>query len=235
MKTLIIIPAYNEEKNIVPVLTSVKQSHPTKDIVVINDGSKDQTGDLARQTGLAHVIDLPVNIGIGGAVQTGYLFACRNGYDVAVQIDADGQHDPADVNKIIDVIESGEADCCVGSRFLQKTAYRSTWARRAGIQFFAWLIRGLTGKTITDPTSGFRAVNRRVIELFSEYYPDDYPEVEAVVLLETKGFRVKETSVLMHSRTSGKSSITPVKSLYYMLKVSLAVLMTRIRNVSGRL
>ncbi|MFD0869822.1 4,4'-diaponeurosporenoate glycosyltransferase [Chlamydia abortus] len=232
MKTLIIIPAYNEEKSIVQVLASVKQNHPAADIVVVNDGSKDQTGALARSTGLAHVIDLPVNVGIGGAVQTGYLFAYRHGYEVAVQIDADGQHNPADVDKIVKVIESGEADCCVGSRFLQKTAYRSSWSRRTGIRFFAWLIRGVTGKTITDPTSGFRAVNRRVIELFAEYYPDDYPEVEAVVLLERKGFRVREASVLMNERTSGKSSITPLKSLYYMLKVSLAVLMTRIRNVS---
>ncbi|GIP39731.1 glycosyl transferase family 2 [Paenibacillus sp. J31TS4] len=232
MRLLVIIPAYNEEKSIGDVLRSVHHHHPEMDIVVVNDGSRDQTSAVARTTGLAHVIDLPVNVGIGGAVQTGYLYAHRHGYDVAIQLDADGQHDPSNLDKIVDVIRRGEADCCVGSRFLEKTPYKSSLSRRAGIQFFTYLIQLVTGKRITDPTSGFRAVNRQVIRLFAEYYPDDYPEVEAVVLLERKGYRVKEASVLMHNRAAGKSSITPIKSLYYMFKVSLAVLMTRIRNVS---
>lgn len=232
MKVLVIIPAYNEEKSIAQVVRAVHTCHPEMDIAVVNDGSSDSTGMVARETGLAYVIDLPVNVGIGGAVQTGYLFACRNNYDMAIQLDADGQHEPADLNKIISVISNGEADCCVGSRFLEKTSYSSTLGRRMGIRFFSWLIHGVTGKKITDPTSGFRAVNRRAMELFAHYYPDDYPEVEAVVMLERLGLRVKETSVLMHQRAAGKSSITPMKSMYYMLKVSLAVLMTRFRNVS---
>lgn len=232
MKALVIIPAYNEEKSITQVIQSIKRWHPDIDIVVVNDGSKDDTARVARQTGLAHVLDLPVNLGIGGAVQTGYLFAYRNNYDIAVQIDADGQHDPADLEKIIRVVESGEAECCVGSRFVEKTEYKPSFFRGFGINFFSNMIRMTVGKRITDPTSGFRAVNRQVIEVFAHYYPDDYPEVEAIVLLERKGFRVKEASVQMHSRSAGRSSITPLKSMYYMIKVSLAVIMTRIRNVN---
>jgi glycosyltransferase involved in cell wall biosynthesis len=232
MKTLVIIPAYNEENSIEDVIRSVKRWHPDTDIVVVNDGSRDRTSEVAKTTGLAHVVDLPVNLGIGGAVQTGYLFAHRYGYDIAIQIDADGQHDPADLEKIIDVLKNGDADCCVGSRFVEKTEYKPSLFRGIGINFFSWMIKATVGKRITDPTSGFRAVNKGVIEVFARYYPDDYPEVEAVVLLERLGFRVKEASVRMHSRAAGKSSITPFKSIYYMIKVSLAVIMTRIRNVS---
>ncbi|WP_438433463.1 glycosyltransferase family 2 protein [Gorillibacterium sp. sgz500922] len=232
MRSLVIIPAYNEENSIEAVLQSVKRWHPDIDIVVVNDGSRDDTSRVARATGLAHVVDLPVNLGIGGAVQTGYLFAYRNGYDIAIQIDADGQHDPADLEKIIQVVASGEAACCVGSRFVEQTDYTPSLFRGLGINFFSWMIRWTVGKRITDPTSGFRAVNRDVIRVFAHYYPDDYPEVEAVVLLERMGFSVKEASVQMHSRAAGKSSITPFKSMYYMLKVSLAVIMTRIRNVN---
>ena len=232
MKALVIIPAYNEEKSIVPVIHSVKKWHPNIDIVVVNDGSKDETSRVAKETGLAHVVDLPVNLGIGGAVQTGYLFAFRNNYDIAIQIDADGQHDPADLEKIIEVVASGEAACCVGSRFVEKTEYKPSFFRGFGINFFSNMIKMTVGKRITDPTSGFRAVNRQVIEVFANYYPDDYPEVEAIVLLERMGHSVKEASVHMHSRSAGRSSITPFKSMYYMIKVSLAVIMTRIRNVN---
>lgn len=230
MRTLVIIPAYNEEKSIGHVIRSIKSCHPELDIVVINDGSVDRTSEVARATGFARVIDLPVNVGIGGAVQTGYLLAAREGYDIAIQIDADGQHNPADVGKIVKQIARGEADCCVGSRFLAQTGYRSSVSRRLGIRFFSWLLHLLVGQKITDPTSGFRAVNRSVIREFAHYYPDDYPEVEAVAYLRRKGYRVAEAAVVMHSRAAGKSSITPWKSLYYMLKVSLAVIMTRMRN-----
>jgi glycosyltransferase involved in cell wall biosynthesis len=232
MKKIVIIPAYNEENSIASVIRSIKGHHPDMDIVVINDGSADHTSRVAKDTGMAFVVDLSVNVGIGGAVQTGYLFAQRNGYDIAIQIDADGQHDPKDLNKVVSVVASGEADCCVGSRFVEKTDYQSSFSRRTGIRFFSWMIRFTVGKRITDPTSGFRAVNQPIIDVFAEYYPDDYPEVEAVVLLERMGFRVKEAAVQMHNRAAGHSSITPFKSLYYMLKVSLAVLITRIRNVS---
>ncbi|TXK85798.1 glycosyltransferase family 2 protein [Paenibacillus sp. N3.4] len=232
MRTLAIIPAYNEEKSIEHVVAAIKQEQPDMDIIIINDGSTDQTSWMAQKTGLAIVIDLPVNLGIGGAMQTGYLYAYRHEYDLAVQIDADGQHDPKELTQIMEPILSGTVDCCIGSRFLHKTAYRSAWNRRLGILFFTWMIQWMTGKTFTDPTSGFRAVNRRLIDLFAHDYPEDYPEVEAIVLLERKKFIVQEVSVRMHARKTGRSSITPLKSLYYMMKVSLAVCITRIRNVS---
>lgn len=200
--------------------------------MVINDGSTDRTSSIARATEQAIVMDLPVNLGIGGAMQTGYLFAERNGYELAIQIDADGQHDPCELCKLIEPILNHQADCCIGSRFLQKTDYRSGLGRRIGIWFFTWMIQWMIGKTYTDPTSGFRAVNRGIIQLFAAYYPEDYPEVEAIVLLERQKFRVQEVSVVMHSRQAGRSSITPLKSLYYMIKVSIAVCVTRIRNVS---
>ncbi|NRF92699.1 glycosyltransferase family 2 protein [Paenibacillus frigoriresistens] len=231
MKTLSIIPAYNEEKTIAGVVASIKREQPDMDIVIINDGSTDRTSAVARALQDAAVVDLPVNLGIGGAMQTGYMYALRNGYDIAIQIDADGQHDPKALRQIMEPILNGHVDCCIGSRFLVKTAYRSAWNRRLGIFFFTWMISWMIGKTFTDPTSGFRAVNRSIIELFARYYPEDYPEVEAIVLLERQHFRLKEVSVLMHERKAGHSSITPLKSLYYMVKVSLAVCMTRIRNV----
>jgi glycosyltransferase involved in cell wall biosynthesis len=230
MRILAIIPAYNEAGSIARVILSIKQHQPDMDIVVINDGSSDDTAAVARRTGLAIVINLPVNLGIGGAVQTGYLYADRYGYDIAVQIDGDGQHDPAELERILEPIRRGEAECCIGSRFAERQGYRSTAVRRVGIHFFSWMIRGMTGRRMTDPTSGFRAVGRNGIHLFAGYYPDDYPEVEAIVFLLRKGYKVLETPVKMRERATGQSSITPFKSLYYMIKVSLAVVMTRLRE-----
>ncbi|WP_438446662.1 glycosyltransferase family 2 protein [Gorillibacterium sp. sgz5001074] len=230
MKTLAIIPAYNEAESIAQVLFSIKRHQPEMDIVVVNDGSSDATGAVARRTGQARVIDLPVNLGIGGAVQTGYLYAERHGYDIAVQIDGDGQHDPAELYRILDPVREGRTECCIGSRFMEYQGYRSTAARRAGIHFFTWMIRLMAGRRLSDPTSGFRAVGRSGIRLFAGYYPDDYPEVEAIVLLLRKGYRVEETPVRMRQREAGHSSITPLKSMYYMIKVSLAVVMTRLRE-----
>ena len=232
MKILIIVPAYNEQLSIASVILSVRKWHPNVDVLVVNDGSIDDTSLVARNTQQAIVIDLPVNLGIGGAVQTGYIYANRNDYDIAVQIDADGQHDPADLEKVIKIVAEKEADCCIGSRFVEKTNYKSSLFRKVGINFFSNMIKIVCNVKITDPTSGFRSVNKNVISIFANYYPDDYPEVEAIVLLKKMGFCVKEISVAMHDRTTGKSSITPLKSMYYMIKVSLAVIMTRIRNVS---
>ncbi|KIL41197.1 glycosyl transferase family 2 [Gordoniibacillus kamchatkensis] len=235
MKLLIIIPAYNEEDSIVRVISSVNVWREDADIVVVNDGSTDRTGERAEATGKAAVIHMPLNVGIGGAMQTGYRYAARGGYDVAVQLDGDGQHEAQELDKLLAPLLAGEADCCIGSRFLHKTDYRSSWSRRLGIRFFSWMVHWMTGAKATDPTSGFRAVNRKVIELFAADYPEDYPEVEAIVLLRQRGFRLAETSVRMHERQSGESSITPLKSMYYMAKVSLAVLMTRLRGEGGAL
>lgn len=235
MKLLIIIPAYNEEDSIARVIGSVKRWRQDADIVVVNDGSTDRTGERAEATGKAAVLHLPLNVGIGGAMQTGYLYAARGGYDIAVQLDGDGQHEPQELDKLLAPLLAGEADCCIGSRFLLKTDYRSSLPRRLGIRFFSWMVQWITGAKTTDPTSGFRAVNRKVIELFATDYPEDYPEVEAIVLLRRRGFRLAETSVRMHVRQSGESSITPLKSIYYMVKVSLAVLITRVRGEKGTL
>lgn len=230
MKKIAIIPAYNEAERIAEVIAGIKKHQPLMDIVVINDGSTDATSAKARSGGLAHVIDLPVNLGIGGAVQTGYLYAYRHGYDIAVQIDGDGQHDPAELAKIISPVEQGAADCCIGTRFIENNGFRSTAIRRVGIHYFTWMIRSTTRQKLTDPTSGFRAVGRAGIRSFAAYYPDDYPEVEAIVVLLRQGLRVIETPVMMHSRTTGRSSITPWRSMYYMVKVSLAVIMARLRE-----
>ncbi|MFC0213142.1 glycosyltransferase family 2 protein [Paenibacillus chartarius] len=235
MKLLIIIPAYNEEGSIAEVIYNIKQWRKEADILVVNDGSRDRTGEKAEATGLAAVIHMPVNVGIGGAMQTGYMYAARGGYDIAVQLDGDGQHDPKELDKLLAPLLADEADCCIGSRFLARTSYRSNWSRRIGIRFFSWMVHWMTGRKATDPTSGFRAVNRRVIELFARYYPEDYPEVEAIVLLLRQRYRLAETSVQMHERQAGRSSITPLRSLYYMAKVSLAVLMTRMRGAGGSL
>jgi len=233
MKLLVIIPAYNEAASIAAVIADVRAALPEADIAVVNDGSADATAAVARAAGPDAVIDLPVNLGIGGAVQTGYLYAARGGYELAVQIDADGQHDPRELAHILQPLCEGRADCCIGSRFLQRTGYRAPWNRRLGIWFFTWMIRWMTGKRFTDPTSGFRAVNRPIIELFARDYPEDYPEVEAIMLLERRGLRVCEASVVMRGRQAGRSSITPLKSLYYMLKVTLALCITRFRDVSA--
>jgi glycosyltransferase involved in cell wall biosynthesis len=235
MKLLIIIPAYNEEGSIARVIRSVRSCRAEADIVVINDGSTDRTGAEAEETGEAAVIHMPFNIGIGGAMQTGYLYAARGGYDIAVQLDGDGQHDARELDKLLAPLLAGEADCCLGSRFLHKTEYRSSVPRRLGSRFFAWMVHRMTGAKITDPTSGFRAVNRPVIERFAADYPQDYPEVEAIVQLRRQGFRLVEMPVRMRERQSGASSITPLKSLYYMVKVSLAVLMTGLRGAGGAL
>jgi glycosyltransferase involved in cell wall biosynthesis len=227
-KVLVIIPAYNEEKNIADTIKKVMK-HADVKIVVINDGSKDSTLEEAIKTG-ATVIDLPFNLGIGGAMQTGYIYAQENGFDVAIQVDADGQHDPGFLNCIIEVLTEGNYDMVIGSRYIAKTGYKSPFARRMGMMFFSELVFFLTGKRIKDTTSGFRAVNRNVIEYFAGNYPSDYPEVDVLVRLHKKKFKIQEVPVKMLKRQGGTSSITLVKSIYYMSKVSLALLINSLRT-----
>jgi glycosyltransferase involved in cell wall biosynthesis len=230
-RTLIIVPAYNEEESIghtLRKLLSIKKNLPSIDICVINDGSKDQTAQVVRQFEDVVLIDLPYNLGIGGAVQTGYKYAYKMGYDVAVQFDADGQHNEADLIAVIQPIVNGETDMCIGSRFVQKTDYKGSIFRRIGIYYFELLLFLLTGKKYTDATSGYRAINKKVIELFAREYPKDYPEPEVILFLHRKNFRIKEISVHMKQRQGGSSSITPFRSIYYMLKVTLSILMQKL-------
>lgn len=224
MKIMVAIPAYNEEENIFTVVKAVKCYYPEVDVVVINDGSKDCTGVEAQRAG-AFVINLPQNLGIGGAVQTGYIYASRRGYDVVIQIDGDGQHNPKDLSRLIDSIAKDEADMVIGSRFIKKTDYESSKMRRLGINFFSKLVSFVCRGDFSDTTSGYRAVNKKVIKLFSRYYPRDYPEVETIVYASKMGVRIKEISVDMNKRQEGKSSITPLKSIYYMIKVTCAILL----------
>ena len=227
MRVLIVIPAYNEEANIVSVVDMVKRAG--YDYVVINDGSKDSTAEICQKEGI-NFVDLKLNLGIGGAVQTGHKYALEHGYDVDVQIDGDGQHDIAYLPKLLEQIESG-ADLVIGSRFLEETeGFQSTALRRVGINWLNGCIRHVCGLRITDATSGFRASGRRAIELFAHDYPVDYPEPESIVLAHNKGLVVKEAPVVMRERQGGTSSINLWKGAYYMVKVTLAVLIEGINS-----
>lgn len=225
-KALIIIPAYNEEASIEDTVTSVKTIEGF-DYIVVNDGSKDQTLQILEKNKFNY-LDLPVNLGIGGAMQTGYKYALRNNYDYAIQLDADGQHDPKDLEKLIKEIHTNNYDMVIGSRFVEKTAYKGSFTRRVGIFYFYKLIHLLTGNRVTDPTSGYRIVNNKIINEFSNYYPQDYPEVEVVVDLAKKGYKINEVRVDMNSRQGGVSSITPMKSIYYMIKVTYFSLVRKV-------
>ena len=229
MKKLIIIPAYNEQESIKKTVEDIMEKAPHFDYIVINDCSTDKTKEIC-ETEEFNVIHLPVNLGIGGAVQTGYLYAARNGYDIAVQVDGDGQHDPQFLSKMADYMEAEHADMVIGSRFIDKEGFQSSGARRVGIKYFTMLIKLLTGTKITDPTSGLRMVNREIIEFFAEEYPKDYPEPESVVAILRRKKKVLEIPVIMRERRGGVSSISMKKSVYYMIKVSLAILIERIRK-----
>lgn len=227
MKCLIIIPAYNEAGNIEKVINNLVQNYPQYDYVIINDGSTDETEKVCSREGY-QVLNLPINMGIGGAVQTGYRYAQKNDYDIAVQIDGDGQHDVSFLENMLKLIETGEADIVIGSRFVQKEGFQSSQIRRVGIRFLSVLAGILTGVWIRDITSGYRAVNRRFIEIYADDYPADYPEPEAMVIAAVHGGVIKEYPVIMRERESGTSSITLKKSVYYMIKVTLAMLVRRL-------
>ena len=226
-KPLIIIPAYKEEANIEFVADNIINNYPQYDYIIVNDGSKDNTAKICRERNY-NFCDLPINLGIGGAVQTGYKYAERNGYDIAVQIDGDGQHDVSQLEKVIAPIQSGEADVVIGSRFIAKAGFQSSKARRAGIKFLSGLIHICTGKKVFDVTSGYRAVNSRFIHIYAENYPNDYPEPEALVVAAINGGKVKEVPIIMNERKSGTSSIRAWKSVYYMIKVTLAIIICKI-------
>lgn len=228
-KKLVIIPAYNEEGNIVKTVTDVQKHAPSFDYIIVNDCSTDNTLQICKEHGY-QVLNLPCNMGIGGGVQTGYLYAARNGYDFAVQFDGDGQHNGAYLEAMAEKMEAEGLDMLIGSRYIQKEGFQSSGARRMGIKYFTGLIKLVTGTKITDPTSGMRMVSSEVIQMFAEDYPKDYPEPESVVTLLKKGRKVKELPVTMNAREEGVSSISPVKAVYYMVKVSIAILIAAVRN-----
>jgi glycosyltransferase involved in cell wall biosynthesis len=218
---LAVVPAYNEAATIAGVVSSLRLAAPDFDVLVIDDGSTDDTSALARAAG-ARVVRPAFNLGIGGAVQTGFVFAREGGYDLMVQVDGDGQHDPQELPKLTDAMVPG-VDMVCGSRFLRKGEYLAPVSRRAGIHIFAWLLSRFVGQRVTDPTSGFRLYNRRAIRLFADDYPHDYPEVEAVLMLHHHQLAMREVSVRMFQRGGGSSSISSGKSAYYMVKVLLAL------------
>jgi len=230
MKILIIVPAYNEEESLPGVIQDLREHMPAAHVVVVNDGSRDGTSRIARGCGVG-VLDLPFNLGIGGAMQTGYRYAERNAYDIAVQFDGDGQHIAGEIQKLIEPLATGKTDLVIGSRFLKPGGYKAPGFRKLGIVIFTIVLSRLLGKTMTDCTSGFRAANRRVIEFFGRMYPDDYPEVESLVLLHKINLRMAEVAVTMRERTGGRSSITPVRSIYYMTKVLMAIFIDLIKKV----
>lgn len=228
-KTLIIIPAYNEEKSIKSVVEDIYDKTENCDVIVINDGSKDNTLIEAQKT-RATVIDLPSNLGIGGAVQTGYLYAQKHNYDIAIQVDADRQHNPEYINEMIEIIKSGQAQMVIGSRFVKKTSYKQTFFRMFGIKITSGIIKLLTGKRIYDTTSGFRAINKEIIEEFAKNYPYDYPEPCTNMEMILKGKVIQEIPVEMNRRETGVSSISPLKSVNYMFKVILCLFLMRIKR-----
>lgn len=226
MRTLLIIPAYNEAGAIGEVIVNLR-AHFGGDVAVIDDGSRDDTAARARRAG-AIVLRHPCNLGIGAAVQTGYLYALASRYDIVIRQDGDGQHDPAHIPRFLELLENDEADVVVGSRFLAREGYQSTVVRRLGI-FILGIVSSLVGGRVTDPTSGYWGVNRRALEVLAKSHPDDYPETEALAVVARAGCRVRELPVIMHARTAGRSSISALYSGFYMVKVVIALLIGRLR------
>lgn len=229
MKMMIIIPAYNEEKNLEKTIDDICRNAGDFDYVIVNDGSTDGTLNLCREKKYNY-LNLPVNLGIGGAVQTGYRYAYYHGYDIAVQFDGDGQHCAEFLGKMKDVLVETNSDMVIGSRFIEKEGFQSSAIRRIGIKYFSGLIKLLTGTRITDPTSGIRMINRRLLEKYVEDYPKDYPEPESVVVALSKKYKVTEIPVLMNERENGISSISLKNSIYYMIKVTFAILIARMKK-----
>jgi glycosyltransferase involved in cell wall biosynthesis len=228
-KILVIIPAHNEGECIAAVVAETRAALADADILVVNDASADATARQAAAAG-AMVISLPFNLGIGGAVQTGYKFAAGEGYDIVARLDGDGQHDPAHLPALIAPVIKGESDVSIGSRFLQGSSYDSPLARSIGIKLFAAITSAIVGQRLTDTTSGFQVANREVVAFYAQEYPQDYPEVEGLVLLHRAGFRVCEVPTTFRRRRAGRSSITSARAFYYVFKVLLALLLNLMRK-----
>lgn len=233
IRLLVIIPAYNEQENILKTVTHLTDTALPNcfeaDYLVVNDGSKDNTLSILSQNKLKY-INLPMNLGIGGAMQTGYLYAWQNDYDIAIQLDGDGQHNPEYLEKLINPLINGQADMTIGSRFIEKEGFQSTGMRKLGIKILSASIRLFAGVKITDVTSGFRACNKELIRFFAEHYAEDYPEPEAIISVVKNGYRIQEVPVVMNERQGGASSISGFKSAYYMIKVELALMIQALRK-----
>lgn len=229
MKVLVIIPCYNEAENICRVVQRLKAACPDVDYLVVNDCSTDDSARILRENGYNY-LDLPLNLGIGGGVQSGYLYATANDYDITVQMDGDGQHDPQYLYDVIRPVAEGKLDMCIGSRFIKKEGFQTSFMRRLGINIISVLLRILCGAHVRDTTSGFRASNRQLTEYFAQHYAQDYPEPEAIISAVLEGFRVGEAPVVMAERMGGISSINAFKSVYYMIKVSLSLVVFRLTN-----
>jgi glycosyltransferase involved in cell wall biosynthesis len=230
-RRIAIVPAFNEEETVARVIEEIRAFDRGFAIVVVDDGSTDRTGVVAERLGV-EVLRLPFNLGIGGAVQTGYQYALDNGFELAVQVDGDGQHNPQEIARLVEPILDGKADMVVGTRFTEGGGYRGTRLRRVGIHLFAGVVSLMVGQRVTDTTSGFRAVNRKGIRLFATDYPHDYPEVEATVLVSRHRLKMVEVPVVMRIRETGSSSITALSSVYYMVKVLLALFIGLFRRYS---
>lgn len=226
-EVLIIIPAYNEAETIENVIENLKDNYPQYDYIVVNDGSVDRTGKICEEKGYS-LLNLPMNLGIGGAVQAGYRYAVKNGYSMAVQMDGDGQHDPKYLEDMIKTLKEQKAELVIGSRFVNKEGFQSSKTRRFGIGFLSVLGKILTGVRLKDITSGYRLVGSRLLGIYANDYPSDYPEPEAMVIAAIHGFGIVEYPVVMNERMGGTSSITLKRSVYYMVKVTLAMIIRRL-------
>ncbi len=228
-KIAAIVPAYNEEESIAGVVNDInalaKSEQLLIDVVVVNDCSKDSTSQVISKLNCI-ALNLPINLGIGGAVQTGFKYALENGYDYAMQIDGDGQHPATEIPKLVNAAVNGDFDIVIGSRFILKEGFQSSGVRRMGITYFKWLNRLLVGNVVNDSTSGFRLINKKVLEVVAEYYPDEYPEPEAIIVYSLNDFKIGEVQVTMRERQGGVSSIGSFASVYYMFKVTLAIIFT---------
>lgn len=231
--TLIIIPAYNEEEGIVKVIASIRSLYPSYPVLVVNDGSEDSTASLAKRAG-AKVISHPFNMGYGVSLQTGYKYAISKGYSYVCQIDADGQHHPAGIGKLLLSVKNGTADIALGSRFLDSSNYKPSLLRLVGIRLFRFILRLLSGRKITDPTTGFQAMNRKVLDvLITDIFPYDYPDADVIMLLSMLGFNMSEIPVTMYPSLNGKSMHkNPLGVFYYVFKMILSMLITRMRKYS---
>ena len=227
MKILVIIPCYNEEENILAVVRRLQDTCPEADYLVVNDCSTDRSREILSAAGCRY-LDLPVNLGIGGAVQSGYRYAVENGYDVTVQMDGDGQHDPAYLAAVVAPVADGTLDMAIGSRFITHEGFQTSFMRRVGIRFLSGMILLLSGRRVLDVTSGFRATNAEMTAYFARHYAEDYPEPEAIICALTEGFKVGEVPVVMQERQGGVSSIRALSSVYYMVKVSLSLVIYRL-------